>query len=377
MPASVSAPKVGRFEAAGYRYRVVAALLDCLVLYTMIILIFWSWLLIAQPQDGTPAAPPLVSALIVVFIGTYVLVTTARGRTMGMRALGLRIVRSDNGAALSPLRVLSRSVVLVVTIGLLLWVDPTLVVVYSLWMLFNTKRRLLHDQITGTVVTRAASSAVNPETSETDGGALPFLGKLDPPQAQALLNDLDQVRRRAQGDLHAASVPLFVLGLLAVGGAVANLSDNFSSPSMLVNLLYWALAGPVGLVVTALWFRRLQRRQGAGTGAGPLVTITILVTCAAVATAFFLLGGVVTAVGFLALAFTQRNRILATAAVIFGLVTGAQQPFHFISNSVINRFPDSSVSGVLEDHGSAIVYAVLGLVLLGVGASAFNRERIG
>ena len=364
IPASVSAPGVTRIEAAGYSYRARAALLDCLVLYTIVILVSWTWLVIAQPRGAVQNEPPLVYALNVVVIGMYVLATTALGRTLGMRALGLRIVRREDGAALGPPQVLSRSFVLLLVAGLLSWVHPALVVAYSLWMLFNTDRQMLHDQIVGTVVIRTTPPVVIPKTADI---ALPSLGKLEPPQAQALLEDLAQVRRRARGDLHAASVPLFVLGLLAVGGALADLSDP-----MMVTRLYWTFAGPAGLLVTALWFQRL-RRNGAGTGAGPLVTITILTTCAAVAFGFLPIGGVITALGFVALAVTQRNRVLATAAVIFGLVSAAQQPFGFISNSVYNRVPNAL--GILEYHGSAVVYAILGSLLLGVGIRAFRQER--
>ena len=367
IPASVSAPGVARIEAAGYSYRARVAALDCLVLYAMVIVIRTIWFVIEQPQVATQNEPPLVYALMVVVIGIYVLATTALGKTLGMRALGLRIARRDDSAALGPLRVLSRSFVLVLVAGLLFWVQPALVVAYSLWMLFNTNRQMLHDQIAGTVVIRSTSSVVTPKTASTD---LPSLGELEPPQARALLDDLDQVRRRARGDLHAASVPLFVLGLLAVGGALADFSD-----SLMVTMLYWSFAGPAGMLVTALWFHRLQRRHGAGTGAGPLVSITILITCVAVASGFFPIGGVITAIGFVALAVTQRNRVLATAAVIFGLVTAAQQPFGFISNSIYNRVPNAL--GILEYHGSAVVYAILGLLLLGVGVRAFRQERAG
>lgn len=367
IPASVSAPGVTRIEAAGYSYRARAAALDCLVLYAMYIVIRWTWLVIAQPRGAIQNEPPLVHGLNVVVIGIYVLATTALGRTLGMRALGLRIVRRDDGAALGPLKVLSRSFVLLLVAVPLFWVQPALLVAYFLWMLFNTNRQMLHDQIAGTLVIRTTPSVVTPKTP---GTAPPSIGKLEPPQARALLDDLDQVRRRARGDLHAASVPLFVLGLLAIGGAVA----DFSDPVMLT-MFYWTFAGPAGLLVTALWFHRLQRHHGAGTGAGPLVTITILVTCAAVASGFFPIGGLITAIGFLALALTQHNRVLAGAAVIFGLVTAVQQPFGFISNSVYNRLPNATALGILEYHGSAVVYAILGSLLFGVGVRAFRQER--
>jgi hypothetical protein len=73
----------------------------------------------------------------------------------------------------------------------------------------------------------------------------------------------------------------------------------------------------------------------------------------------------------------SRNRVLATAAVIFGLVTAAQQPFGFISNSVYNRVPNASALGILEYHGSAVVFAILGSLLFGVGIRAFRQKRAG
>ena len=166
-------------------------------------------------------------------------------------------------------------------------------------------------------------------------------------------------------------MPLFVLGLIAAGGALADMRDpmSFFSP-------YWAFAGPVGLAVTAFWFRQLQRRQGAGTGMGQLVMITIFVTCAAVVSWVFPIGGVITAVGFFALAITQRSRVLAAATILVGLVTGAEQPLHFISNGVLYRIPNAA-AGVLGYHGSAVVFAVLALLFFGAGVGALRRERLG
>jgi hypothetical protein len=86
---------------------------------------------------------------------------------------------------------------------------------------------------------------------------------------------------------------------------------------------------------------------------------------------------VITAIGFIALAITHHNRVLAAAAVIFGVVSGAEQPLHFISNSVYNRVPNASDLGILEYHGSAVVFAILGLLLIGFGVKLYRQERIG
>jgi uncharacterized RDD family membrane protein YckC len=367
-PISVTETHVARPEAAGYRHRAMTALLDVLVLYTMITLIRISWLVIAQPRGAVQNEPPLVSALNLVVIGLYVLATTALGRTLGMLATGLRIVRSDDGGALGPLRALSRSVVLLLATGLLAWVHPSLVVVYSLWMLFSSRHQMLHDQIAGTVVIRMGASVA---THTTDGDAAPSLVGLEPPQAQALLDDLDLVRRRARGDLHMVSVPMFALALISVGYAVAGW-DTFGG---IFGLLFGALAGPLSLLLTAGWLHRDQRRQGLGAGVGPLWVITIFVMCTAVVSGFFPIGGAVTAIGFFALAISQHSRVLATAAVIFGLVAGAEQPMHAISNGVINHFPAASAVDLFQYHGSAIVFAMLALLLLGASAAVLRQEQ--
>lgn len=84
-----------------------------------------------------------------------------------------------------------------------------------------------------------------------------------------------------------------------------------------------------------------------------------------------------TGIGFLAVALTQRSRIVAVAAAIFGLVTGVEQPLRAISTGITNNFPEFSANDFIRDHGSAVIFAVLGVLLLAAGAVAFRRERIG
>ena len=56
-PASAATAKAALTQVAGYRYRAVAALLDALVLYALIVVISWSWLAITAPQSAMPEAP--------------------------------------------------------------------------------------------------------------------------------------------------------------------------------------------------------------------------------------------------------------------------------------------------------------------------------
>lgn len=367
-----AAPHIARRDTAGYGFRVLAALLDGLVMYAIIVVVGWGWLFSldsgAYTPEGPLPVPTPIAILVAASLALYILVTGVLGRTLGMLAVALRIVSSD-GSAPSRLGMLGRAVVLVAVVVGLFWFNRLEVLpAYSLWMLFNSKRQLPHDQLFDTIVIRRRGPRAtwkDVEMAETN------VGELQPRQAQTLLDDLDHVRRRARGDLHAASVPLFVLGLLAVGGALVEWDRS------LVSFLYWALAGPLGLIVTAWWFRLLQHRRGVGTGVGPLVAITILVICATIASGFFSLGGLFTGIGFLAVALTQRSRIVAVAAAIFGLVTGVEQPLRAISTGITNNFPDFSANDFIRDHGSAVIFAVLGVLLLAAGAVAFRRERIG
>lgn len=385
---SVSAARAARQDSAGYGFRVSAAVLDGLVMYAIIIVIGWGagfavyrtpgdWLLTLDSgvvyENGPPQpAPTSIVILIAASLALYVIATGVLGRTLGMLAFGLRVVSSD-GTAATRLRLLGRAVVLLAVVGSLSWFELLAVLVgYSLWMLFNVKRQLPHDQLFDTIVIRRRGPRAtwkDVELAET------YVGDLEPRQAEALMADLDQVRRRARRDLHTASVPLFALGLLALGAAVVEW-DRFGS-LFPVSTLFWVFAGPLGLLLTAWWFHRLQHHQGLGTGVGPLVAITILVICATIASGFFSLGGLFTGLGFLAVALTQRSRIVGAAGAAFALVAGIEQPTRAISNGITNNFPDFPARDFFQDHGSSVVFATIALLLLGAAVLTLREERKG
>jgi len=375
----VSAARATRQDSAGYGFRVSAAVLDGLVMYAIIIVIGWGWLLTLDSgvvyENGRPQpAPTSIAILVAASLALYVIASGVLGRTLGMVAFGLRVVSSD-GTASSRFRLLGRAVVLMAVVGCLFWFDLLAVLVgYSLWMLFNSKRQLPHDQLFDTIVIRRRrprASWKDVEMAET------HVGELEPRQVEALLADLDQVRRRARRDLHIASVPLFALGLLALGAAVVQW-DRFGSLRP-VSTLFWVFAGPLGLLVTAWWFHRLHHRQGLGPGVGPLVAITILGICATTVSefGFFRLGGLFTGLGFLAVALTQRSRVVAAAAAAFALVAGVELPTRAFSNGITNNFPDFPARDFFQDHGSSVVFAALGVLLLAIAVFTLRQERKG
>jgi len=365
-----AAPNVGRVEA-GYGYRVMAAVIDGFVLYAIIFVTQIIWLNAAHvPAAPQTPAPPMFIAACVASFALYLVTTTAGGHTLGMRAVGLRVVRSDGSTGLGVRRALVRTLLLFLTIWLLGWAHPLLVVASSLWMLSNSRRQMLHDQIAGAVVVRTSIARA---AGQGNHAVEPSSGGLEPTQAQALLHDLDLMRHRVRADLNMTSVPLFALALIAAGYGVAGW--NPYGPLFALSLLLSTIIAPVGLLLMGWRLQRRQRGLGMGSGLGPLKVITILVTCASVLFWFIPVGGAISAVGFLVLAIVQRNGALAAAAVIFGLVAGAEQPLHFISNSVYNHVPSVASLGILEFHGSALVFALLTLALLVAGAVAFRRER--
>ncbi len=359
-----------RAEASGLGARSGAALLDLLVAYAILVTTSWAWMFFADPSaiaDERPA-PWYVTAIVAGLVWLYLTGTVAGGRTLGMRVARLRVLRADNAGSPGTARAAGRSLVLVAVCLLLLQVHPVLVVAYPLLMLVIPDRRLPHDLVAGTVVT----SAVAPTAA---AAVQPISQHLDPGQARNLVADLDNLRRRSASDLHRASVPLIVLGLLALAGAaVEGLRDG---DLFVLGWLFWVAAGPVGLLVTAWWYRRFRLRDGAGPGEADIVVIAVLVGCAALAGAFLPLGAVITAAGFLAVAVTRRSRVLAAAAIVFGVVVGLEQPFHALSLGIGDNAPHLPVAGLVEAYGTSGIFAVLGMVLLLAGSLALRREQAG
>ena len=101
------------------------------------------------------ALPFVITAVLYVVYGT-VLCGSARGQTVGMRAVGVRAVRDGSFEVLGYGRALARAVVegvlrLVELISVLLGVIWLLDMLFPLW---DTKRQTLHDKVAGSVVVR-------------------------------------------------------------------------------------------------------------------------------------------------------------------------------------------------------------------------------
>ncbi|GGO99534.1 RDD family protein [Wenjunlia tyrosinilytica] len=347
-----------------------AAVLDALVAYAIVLVCGWTWMFAKNPPvtSSYQAVPGYVSATVLIAVWLYLTGTTAGGGTLGMRVAGLRVRHADNASPPGLARAAVRSLVLVAAVWLLSGVHSTLVVAYFLLMLFIPGHRLPHDLAAATTVVRVATTA-EPQAVPRAVAARP---NLDPTRARAILTDLENLRQRSAGDLHRASVPLIVLGLIELAGAGADLrqfGDLFVLP-----WLYWVVAGPVGLAVTAWWYRRFRRRDGAGPGERDIVVIAVLVGCAAVVCAFLPLGGAITAAGFLAVGLVRHSRVLTAAAAVSGIVIGLEQPFHALSTGLTNAYPHVPAAHLLDQHGTTVVLAVLGMGLLVAGSLTLRRE---
>jgi hypothetical protein len=86
----------------------------------------------------------------------------------------------------------------------------------------------------------------------------------------AAMEDLQQLRERVRVDRRTVSAPLLVFGVLVLGHSalewlVAQVS-NGPSPRHLTALVYWPLAGAVGLLALWMHARRVAAREGVGEG---------------------------------------------------------------------------------------------------------------
>ncbi|HEV2917954.1 MAG TPA: hypothetical protein VG673_01740, partial [Actinomycetota bacterium] len=150
---------------------------------------------------------------------------------------------------------------------------------------------------------------------------------MDGPDARALLDDTERLRRRARADRHPSSVPLLVFASLTLLGAPLAVGRLWP-----LGQYYWLLAGPVGFVVVGWWYRRQQVRSGVGQGRGSWTIAGVSVLLALVLLPILWISPLpAVAAGLVAIAVLQRNAYLAVWAVLFG-VLGTLEQFFVLSN---------------------------------------------
>jgi hypothetical protein len=201
---------------------------------------------------------------------------------------------------------------------------------------------------------------------------------MDGPDARALLDDTERLRRRARADRHPSSVPLLVFASLTLLGAPLAIAQLWP-----LGQSYWLLAGPVGFVAVGWWYRRRQVRSGVGQGRGSWTIAGVSVLLALVLLPILWISPLpAVAAGLVAIAVLQRNAYLAVWAVLFG-VLGTLEQFFVLSNRLYDLarwggwFPEPRDYGIVDDLGQPIVYGALGVLLLVAGLVALHREDRG
>ncbi|MEU6080485.1 hypothetical protein [Streptomyces sp. NPDC047108] len=120
---------------------------------------------------------------------------------------------------------------------------------------------------------------------------------------RGLLDQAEELRKRARADRRASSVPLIALGVIIL------LSAPFTYGAGVDEVLYWYVAAPLGFVAIALWYRRRRTRTGVGSGRGAYgVAALCLVPGTLLAYLALAYWYVAAPLGFVAVALWYRRR---------------------------------------------------------------------
>jgi uncharacterized RDD family membrane protein YckC len=147
-------------EYGGRWRRLIAAIIDGLIVYVVTWVVTTPVLGFGTMYEGSLARRTLANliAAIVAFL-YYVLQHGRWGQTPGKRAMSLRVVRADDGGAISygqaAWRLLFEYLLSLATCGVGGLVDVA-------WILWDRRRQALHDKVARTVVVRAEPGMPDP-----------------------------------------------------------------------------------------------------------------------------------------------------------------------------------------------------------------------
>lgn len=183
--------------------------------------------------------------------------------------------------------------------------------------------------------------------------------------AHEVLEGLQGLRSRVDADRRSTSFPLMVFGFVTLGAAL------FPAPTHGIAPLYWLLAVPIAFALLWSMYRKRERTVGVGTPARSYgrVTIVFAVISVLVPGLLMIFGATAAAAG-LALAIlglTQRNRVVAAAGLVFGVVVGLEN-WSVLTNRVHSLLAESAT------WADNAVMAALGLALLAAGLVIYRRE---
>jgi len=162
-------PVHDRSYAAGYEMdveyggrwrRLIAAVIDGLIVYAVTWLLTAPFLGFGTIYEGSLARRTAANLIagVVAFL-YYVLQHGKSGRTLGKRAMGLRVVRADDAGPISygqaAWRLLFEYLISLATCGVGGLIDVA-------WILWDKRRQALHDKVARTVVVKAEPGMPDP-----------------------------------------------------------------------------------------------------------------------------------------------------------------------------------------------------------------------
>jgi uncharacterized RDD family membrane protein YckC len=135
--------------------RVVAYLLDALVLAVPLIIVILLAVVAADPEDEDDGAWAVVGVaylltLLLPFVYFTVMQGRARGQSLGKKWLGIRVADDSAGGSIGYGRAFGRYAI---TFVFSLFVLP--IVLDYLWPLWDRKNQALHDKVASSVVVKA------------------------------------------------------------------------------------------------------------------------------------------------------------------------------------------------------------------------------
>jgi hypothetical protein len=187
--------------------------------------------------------------------------------------------------------------------------------------------------------------------------------------ADELITQVGGLRRRARGDRRATSVPLFVFGAITLLDALLK-----SVLDPIGNVLLLLLA-PAGFAVVALSYRRRELTKGVGGRTRPY-TIAAVVTLVTLPVVLLFGTYELVGLGLLVIALTQRNWYLGAWAVVYGVV-GGLEALGAVSNRLYGAAEALGFARARDGYfswSSSLVYATLGVALIGAGLYARRKE---
>lgn len=183
-------------------------------------------------------------------------------------------------------------------------------------------------------------------------------------EVSAALASVDRVRERTRSDLRSSWFPLVLFGSLTVLSGILSLAYG-----PVVFAPFWAVAGPLGGILTGAYYVRRQQRKGVLEPSARYVVLAVALMAGCFATGW---GGA--ALGIWQMSVVGPYLVVSAAYVLFAIFEHSPL-LAWISGSLavltvlVGLFANSSATA-----GPTLAFAC-GLVFLGTGIVQLQAER--